>query len=78
MGDQKLEDRFRLLATELVVQDRSGRRLLDRYLDLQVSDRVRGAAVAGSPVLPVPDTSTSAGLRSQAVLSFGEQICSVK
>jgi hypothetical protein len=79
MSDQQLEDRFGLLPPKLVIQGRSGHCLLNRHLGLQVSDRVCGAAaVAGSPALPIPDTSTSAGLGSQAVLSFREQICSMK
>jgi hypothetical protein len=34
VGDQQVEDRFGLLAPELFVQGRSGRRLLDRYAGL--------------------------------------------
>jgi hypothetical protein len=34
MGDQQIENRFGLLAPKLVVQGRSGRRLLDRHAGL--------------------------------------------
>lgn len=80
MGDQQLEDRLGLLAPELIVEGRSGRRLLDRHLDLQVAERGRGSpVVAGAPfAMTAPGTSTSAGLRSQVVLHKDEQICSAK
>lgn len=79
MGEEQVEDRFGLLAPELIVQSRSRWRLLNRHADLQVADRGRGSpVVAGPPLaLPMPDTSTSAGLGSQAVLHDREQICSI-
>jgi len=78
MRDQQVEDRFGLLAPELVVQGRSGRRLLDRHVGLQVAGRGCGPPiVAGTPLGSlIPDTSAAVG--SQAVLHNREQICSMK
>lgn len=78
IGREQIEDRFGLLASELVVQGRSGRRLLDRDADLQVVDRGCGPPIMAGPPFgsPVPGTSTAVG--SQALLHNREQICSLK
>ena len=78
VGDQQIEDRFGLLAPELVVEGRSGRRLLDRHLGLQVAGRGCGPPIMVGPPLgsPVPDMSAAVG--SQALLHKREQICSLK
>jgi len=80
MGEEQVEDRFGLLAPELVVQCRSGRCLLDRHASLQIAGRGRGPAIVAWPPLALlaPDTSTSAGLGSQVMLHNREQICPVK
>jgi hypothetical protein len=78
IGREQVEDRFGLLAPELIVEGRAGRRLLDRHLGLQVAGRgCRAAVMAGPPFgSPVPGAFPAAG--SQALLHNREQICSMK
>lgn len=78
MRNQQVEDRFGLLATELVVEGRSGRRLLYRDVGLEVVDRGCGPPVVAGPPFgsPVPGAFPAAGF--QALLHNREQICSMK
>jgi hypothetical protein len=64
MGDEQIEDRFRLLPAKLIVQGRAGLCLLDRHAGLQVTDRGRGATVVAWPPLALPISDTFSSIRS--------------